>query len=80
MYGVTVAQVTLEATLMMYVLVELGVAHQGGALTLWTCGLWLVHTLNMFDEGISSFFLFHVVGRYDNIVVRLRDGIYILVK
>ena len=46
MYGVTVAQVTLGiATLMMYVPVELGVAHQGGALTLWTCGLWLVHTL-----------------------------------
>ena len=46
MYGVTLAQVGLGiATLMMYVPVELGVAHQGGALTLWTCGLWLVHTL-----------------------------------
>jgi heme a synthase len=46
MTGVTLAQVSLGiATLMMYVPVELGVAHQGGALTLWTCGLWLLHTL-----------------------------------
>jgi heme a synthase len=44
--GVTTAQVGLGiTTLMMYVPVELGVAHQGGALTLWTVALWLVHTL-----------------------------------
>merc|ERR1711871_121606 len=46
MVGVTTAQVGLGiTTLMMYVPVELGVAHQGGALTLWTVALWLVHTL-----------------------------------
>ena len=44
--GVAGAQVGLGiTTLMMYVPVELGVAHQAGALTLWTVALYVVHTL-----------------------------------
>eukprot|EP01006_Ploeotia_vitrea_P036906 TRINITY_DN66072_c3_g3_i1.p1 TRINITY_DN66072_c3_g3~~TRINITY_DN66072_c3_g3_i1.p1 ORF type:complete len:428 (+),score=204.94 TRINITY_DN66072_c3_g3_i1:31-1284(+) len=39
-------QVTLGiATLLLLVPVELGVAHQAGALTLWSTFLWLMHTL-----------------------------------
>ena len=44
--GITASQYALGVTtLMNYVPVELGVAHQAGALSTWTAAIWLLHTL-----------------------------------
>jgi len=44
--GVATGQVTLGiAALVNYVPVELGVAHQAGALSLWTVLFWLLHSV-----------------------------------
>ena len=46
MCGVTASQYALGVTtLINYVPVTLGVAHQAGALSTWTAAIWLMHTL-----------------------------------
>jgi cytochrome c oxidase assembly protein subunit 15 len=43
--GVAGQYVLGVTTLMNYVPVELGTAHQAGALTLWTLTLWVLHSM-----------------------------------
>jgi cytochrome c oxidase assembly protein subunit 15 len=46
--GMAVVQVTLGVTtLLYYVPVELGAAHQAGAFALWTIAVWLMHSLKI---------------------------------
>lgn len=41
-------------TLINYVPIELGTAHQAGALTLWTMALWVLHSLRPASAALKA--------------------------